>query len=118
MNKAILTSAAIGMSVFVNAASAMALAAVQGKAQLVVAVQDNSGVNFGSDAATTSHPNAGMNTMPTKDVGTESNAVNPNAPASKPGQSPDFSPPPTFATPPAYTPPSTQNGTTNTPSKQ
>ncbi|CDZ77046.1 hypothetical protein BN59_01325 [Legionella massiliensis] len=81
--------------------------------QLAVAVQD-SGVSFGTDAGTTTYPNAGMNTTPTKNIGTDSNAVDPNAPIAKPGQAPAFNPAPAFAPAPAYTPPASQNGTTNT----
>lgn len=52
--------------------------------QLAIAVNDNS-IMIGTDKATTSFPNAGMNTMPTKQVGTDSYVVNPNAPSTKPG---------------------------------
>ncbi|MBA2657909.1 MAG: hypothetical protein H0U70_13145 [Tatlockia sp.] len=80
--------------------------------QLAVALQD-SGISFGTDAATRAYPSAGMNTMPTKDVGNESKTYDPDAPAAKPFQAPAFSPPPppAFTTPPAYTPPASQGGT-------
>ena len=86
---------------------------VQARAQLVVAVQDDS-VSFGTDSGTTSSPNAGMDTMPTKQVGSEENTVNQDAPVAKPGQAPAFDPPPAFAKPPAFTPPASQNGNAET----
>lgn len=86
----------------------------QGKAQLVVAINDNS-VSFGTDSGTTSTPNAGMDTMPTKQVGHEASTVNQDAPIAKPGEVPAINPPPTFTKPPAYTPPASQNGSVNTP---
>lgn len=95
--------AVMGISMLANAA--FALNAVQGKAQLVVAIQNEAGTGFGTDAGTTSYPNAGMNNMPTKDVGTQTDTVNQNAPFAKPGEVPDLTAPPL----PAYVAPSSQN---------
>ncbi len=110
MKKSMIIMAAIGIPTFINAAAVYTN--VQARTQLVIAIQD-SGVSIGTDAGTTTYPNAGFNTMPTKDVGNENKTYNPDAPASKPFQAPAFSPPPPFATPPAYTPPSTQGGKTH-----
>jgi hypothetical protein len=105
MKRIILAALTISIPALLNAAATP----WQGNAQLVVAVQDN-GINFGSDSGTTSSPNGGMNTMPTKDVGNESDAVNQDAPVAKPGQAPAFNPTPAFDTPPAYTPETDQSG--------
>lgn len=113
MRRIILAMAAMSIPALMHATTG-SISQFQAKAQLVVAVQD-SGVSFGTDAGTTTYPNAGMNTMPTKDVGTDSNAADPNAPASKPGQAPAFNQAPPYAPAPAYTPPANQSGTTNTP---
>ncbi len=80
----------------------------------VIAV-NNGGTNIGTDAGTTSYPKGGLNTMPTKDVGSEFEEVNPNNPSTKPFMAPAFSPPPQFAPAPAYVPPSNEKGTTLTP---
>ncbi|MBA2711434.1 MAG: hypothetical protein H0U57_12690 [Tatlockia sp.] len=80
----------------------------------VIAI-NNGGTNVGTDAGTTTHPKGGLDTMPTKNVGSEYNKVNPHAPSTKPFMAPAFSPPPAFATDPAHTPPASQGGTTNTP---
>ncbi len=112
MNKIILTIAALGIPNFLNAA--ISFDTVQGKAQHVIAVQNGS-KNVGTDAGTSTFPNAGLNTTPTKEIGTDTYKVNPYAPATKPFMAPAFSPPPKFAPAPAFTPPSNQGGTTNAP---
>jgi hypothetical protein len=112
MKKIILTVAALGISNFLNAA--VNFDSVQGKAQHVIAVQNGS-TNIGTDAGTSTFPNGGLNTTPTKEIGTDTYKVNPNAPATKPFMAPAFSPPPKFAPAPAFTPPGNQGGTTNTP---
>lgn len=67
MNKiSLIISAVIGIPLSLNAAHPH----FEAKPQLVIALQDNHPTT-GTDSGTTSHPNEGLNTTPTKDTGTE-----------------------------------------------
>ncbi|WP_156875061.1 hypothetical protein [Legionella micdadei] len=98
MKKFTLLIALFGVSILVNGSFAH-VGQFQAKTQLAMAVQ-GSGAMVGTDKATTSFPNSGMNTMPTKQVGTDSYVVNPNAPSTKPGYGAGA----VWPTAPAYTP--------------
>ncbi|KTD25824.1 hypothetical protein Lmac_1595 [Legionella maceachernii] len=98
MKKFTLLIALLGISVLMNGSFA-GIAQIQEKLQLAIAI-NNPGGSVGTDKATTSFPNAGMNTTPTKQIGTDSYVINPNAPSTKPGYGAGT----VWPTAPAYTP--------------
>lgn len=78
------------------------------KPHLVIAI-NNTGDMVGTDADTSSYPNSGLNTVPTKDIGTDQDSKQTEVDRNFRGPAPAYPTAPAYA-PPArsYTPPSTQ----------
>ena len=83
MKKSSLVLALFGMTLLINP-NLIAGQFQEKPLELAMAINDTN-VQVGTDKATTSFPTAGMNTTPTKMVGTDAHVVNPNAPTTKPG---------------------------------
>ncbi|KTD35748.1 hypothetical protein Lnau_0732 [Legionella nautarum] len=86
MKKSILTLALFGMVILANTSFAIAI--------------NNTSVLLGTDKGTSSFPMSGMNTTPTKMIGTDAYVVNPNAPFTKP----EYAPGGVWPLAPSYTP--------------
>lgn len=86
MKKSILTIALFGMAILANTSFAIAI--------------NNTSVQLGTDKGTSSFPMSGMNTTPTKMIGSDAHVVNPNAPFTKP----EYAPGGVWPLAPSYTP--------------
>ncbi|KTC87754.1 MULTISPECIES: hypothetical protein [Legionella] len=86
MKKYILALFLLGMVILANTSYAIAL--------------NNTSVQIGTDRGTSSFPMSGMNTTPTKMIGTDAHVVNPDAPFTKP----EYAPGGVWPLAPSYTP--------------
>lgn len=101
----LLLGIAIGSHSFVFANPGLSFDPIQSriKPRLVIALNDNTS-NVGTDAGTSSYPNAGgMDTVNTQDVGTGTETNTKDNPPY--GQAPAYSPAPPYTPARPYTPP-------------